>query len=235
MAHTFAPFRDLDVLEPATAAPPNVGVSERVGSAALGSALTAYGLARRDLLGGVLAIAGGLLIYRGATGRCQCYQKLGIDTAGGNDGRGVPNEAGVKVEKDIIVSRPRMELYHFWRQLENLPAIMPHLESVTVDGERSHWIVKGPAGHRVEWDAEVINDNPGELIAWQSLPGGEVHSAGSVHFDPVGEGATRVSVKLAYLPPAGKAGALVARLFDAAPDQQLETDLARFKEKLEAT
>jgi uncharacterized membrane protein len=189
---------------------------------------------RRDWAGAILATLGGFLIYRGATGRCPGYQTLGIDTAGGTDGRGVSGDAGIKIEKEILISRPPIELYQFWRRLENLPEIMPHLDSVTEDGARSHWVVRGPAGHRIEWDAEVINDHPGALIAWQSLPGAEVHSAGTVHFEPVEDGnATRLRLKLEYLPPAGKAGALVARLFGSAPDQLLESDLALFKEKME--
>jgi uncharacterized membrane protein len=128
-----------------------------------------------------------------------------------------------------------MELYHFWHDLSNLPAIMPHVKSVTVDGSRSHWIVTGPAGHDVEWDAEFITEKPGETIAWQSLPGAEVKNAGSVHFEPSQNGyATVLKVALEYLPPGGKAGALIARLFGEAPDQQLEADLARFKEMIEA-
>jgi uncharacterized membrane protein len=221
-------------LETPGRAAPNVATAERIGSAAAGSALAAYGVFRRDLAGAILATLGGFLIYRGAMGRCPCYQTLGIDTAGGTDGRGVSGDAGIKIEKEILISRSPIELYQFWRRLENLPEIMPHLASVTEDGARSHWVVRGPAGHPIEWDAEVINDHPGALIAWQSLPGAEVHSAGAVHFESEEDGnATRLRLKLEYLPPAGKAGALVARLFGSAPDQLIESDLALFKEKME--
>lgn len=235
MSHTFAPFRELGEIDAVTSATTNVAPAERVGSALLGAGLVGYGLFRRNVSGILLGILGGFLVYRGASGHCECYRRLEIDTAGGHDGHGVPGDAGIKIKSQIEVRRAPMELYHFWRQLENLPGIMPHLESVTMDGSRSHWIAIGPAGHRVEWDAEFINDQPGEMIAWQSLPGSEVQSAGSVHFESVGNGeSTRITVKLQYLPPGGKAGHWVARLFRAAPNQQLESDLARFKEKMEA-
>jgi len=128
-----------------------------------------------------------------------------------------------------------MELYHFWHQLTNLPDVMPHVVSVTLQGSRSHWVVAGPAVTQVQWDAEFINEKSGELISWQSLPGSAVQSAGSVRFEPLDDGqSTRVRVVLEYLPPAGKAGAFVAHLLGSAPDQQLESDLRRFKERMES-
>lgn len=234
MAHTFAPFRDLKGVVTIPGSMPNVGMPERIGSAVAGLLMATYGVVRRDLLGIVLGILGAFLIYRGTSGKCECYKRLGIDTTGATKGRGVPGNAGVKVEKSVDVSRSPMELYHFWHELTNLPTIMPHLISVTAEGSRSHWVVAGPAGRQVEWDAEFINEKPGELIAWQSLPGADVQSAGSVHFEPIGSGeSTRVKVSLEYLPPAGKAGAFVAHLLGSAPEQQLESDLARFKERME--
>ena len=235
MAHTFAPFRNLEgvVTKPTTM--PNVAMPERIGSSIVGLPLVIYGLAQRSLSGIVLALVGALLIFRAASGRSECYRRLGIDTAGATKGRGVPSDAAVKVEKSIDIARSPMELYHFWHQLTNLPQIMPNVISLTVDGSRSHWVVRGPAGRKVEWDAEFINEKPGELIAWQSLPGADVQSAGSVHFSPIEDGeSTRVKVTLQYLPPAGKAGALFAHLLGSAPEQQLESDLARFKERMEA-
>jgi uncharacterized membrane protein len=237
MSQTYAPFRNLPgSLAAGESTPlPNVGTPERVGSAIAGFALFSLGVKCRGVFGGVLTLLGAFMIHRGVTGRCEGYRRLGIDTAGNSDSRGVPQDVGVKVDKSIEVRRSPMELYHFWHQLTNLPEIMPHVVSVTVQDSRSHWVVAGPAGRQVEWDAEFINEKPGELIAWQSLPGSDVQSAGTVRFEPIGDGqATRVRVVLEYLPPGGKAGALVARLLGAAPDQQLETDLWRFKERMES-
>jgi uncharacterized membrane protein len=140
----------------------------------------------------------------------------------------------VKVERAITIDRPAHELYAFWRDFENLPRFMEHLESVTViDATRSHWIARAPVGQRVEWDAEIHNEVPDELIAWRSLPGSEIANAGSVHFTPAG-GGTEVRVVLSYEPPAGRLGDAVARLFGEAPAQQVQDDLRRFKQVMEA-
>jgi uncharacterized membrane protein len=237
MSQTYAPFRNLPGLVAAEESKPlpNVGMPERIGSAIAGLALFSLGVKFRGVLGGVLTLLGAYIIHRGVTGRCEGYRRLGIDTTGNSDRRGVPENVGVKVEKSVEVRRSPMELYHFWHQLTNLPEIMPHVISVTLQDSRSHWVVAGPAGKQVEWDAEFINEKPGELISWQSLPGSQVQSAGSVRFDSIGDGqSTRVRVVLEYLPPAGRAGALVARLLGVAPDQQLEIDLRRFKERMES-
>jgi uncharacterized membrane protein len=141
---------------------------------------------------------------------------------------------GIRVEQTVRVARPAEDLYRFWRNLENLPRFMDHLESVRVlDERRSHWVARGPAGTRVEWDAEIHNEVPGQLLAWRSLPGSEVDHAGSVHFEP-DAGDTLVRVILRYEPPAGKVGAAVARLFGEDADTQVADDLRRFKQVMEA-
>ena len=238
MSHTYAPFRNLRgvVTKEGSKPLPNVGPPERVGSVIAGLALFTCGVKLRGVFGGVLTLLGAFLVHRGVTGKCEGYRRLGIDTAANSsDRRGVPEDVGVRVDKSVEVRRSPMELYHFWHQLTNLPEIMPHVVSVTVEDSRSHWVVAGPFGKQVEWDAEFINEKPGELIAWQSLPGSDVQSAGSVRFEPIGDGqSTRVRVVLEYLPPAGKAGAFLAHLLGSAPDQQLETDLGRFKERMES-
>jgi uncharacterized membrane protein len=126
------------------------------------------------------------------------------------------------------------EVYHFWRQLENLPRFMDHLESVTVlDENRSHWVAKAPAGTKVEWDATIHNEIEDELLAWRSLPGADVDNAGSVHFTPRGQ-STVVRVVLSYDPPAGRVGAAVAKLLGEEPGTQVEDDLRRLKQVMEA-
>ena len=127
-------------------------------------------------------------------------------------------------------------VYRFWRRLENLPQFMTHLERVTETGDgKSHWVTSGPAGLAVEWDAEIINEVENQVIAWRSLPGSDVVTAGSVNFDAVRGGrSTQVRVHLHYAPPAGKAGALVASLFGREPSQTIREDLRHFKQLLEA-
>ncbi len=144
-------------------------------------------------------------------------------------------QQGIRVRKSITVNRPADEVYGFWRNFENLPRFMHHLESVQVTGAgRSHWKAKAPAGTSVEWDAETTEDRPNELIAWRSVEGADVSNAGEVRFVPAPGGrGTEIHVDLRYDPPAGKLGALVAKLFGEEPNQQVDGDLRRFKQVLE--
>jgi len=139
------------------------------------------------------------------------------------------------VQQVVTIKKPPEELYRFWRDFTNLPRIMDHLESVTVeDGKRSHWRARAPAGNSVEWDAEIINDEPNRVIAWRSLENASVANAGSVRFIPAADNrGTEVRVTLDYIPPAGRAGAIVAKLFGEEPSQQVKDDLRRFKSVME--
>jgi uncharacterized membrane protein len=215
----------------------NVGGTERVLSILGGVPLILYGFSRRSPAGLGLSLIGGDLLYRGVTGNCAIYQTLGIDHGATFQGAqtSVPYEQGIRVEESVVVSRPRSEVYAFWRNLEHLPDFMDHLESVkVVNDTRSHWVAKAPAGTQVEWDAEIINDEKNERIGWRSLPGSEIPNAGSVQFlkGPGGHG-TRVKVELEYMPPAGPLGAAVAKLFGEEPSQQVRDDLQRLKALLE--
>jgi len=216
----------------------NVGRRERVMSMVAAAGLAAYGLRRRRGRALVLPIAGALL-GRAVSGRCAVNQMLGRNTALDDEPSSpvtsVRRGEGVRVDERIVIARPRSEVYGFWRNLENLPRFMDHLESVSVvDEERSHWVARGPAGTRVEWDAVVHNEIPNELIAWRSLKGSEVDNAGSVHFSPTENGDTEVRVVLRYDPPAGRLGAAVARLFGEDPSLQVAEDLRRLKQVVEA-
>ncbi|HEY3012710.1 MAG TPA: SRPBCC family protein [Gemmatimonadales bacterium] len=216
----------------------NVGKTERVISGLAAAAVAAVGLRRKRLRPLLLPIAGSLL-SRAVTGRCPVNRALGRNTArGGRVGpvASVRRGEGIKVERSVLVNRPVQEVYRFWRNFENLPRFMDHLESVTViDETRSHWVAKAPAGGRVEWDAAIHNEIENELIAWRSLPGSDVDNAGSVHFTPTGDGSrTEVRVVLSYEPPAGKLGAVVAKLLGEEPSKQVDDDLRRFKQVMEA-
>jgi uncharacterized membrane protein len=211
----------------------NVGKTERLVSAIAGAAVIALAL-RRKRLRGVLLPLGGTLLSRAVTGRCPVNRALGRNTAKAQRVSPVARGEGIKVERTITVNRPREEVYLFWRQLENLPRFVDHLESVTVlDEDRSHWVAKAPAGTRVEWDASIQDEIENELIAWRSLPGSDIDNAGSVHFIPAGDG-TEVRVVMSYDPPAGSVGAAVAKLLGEEPEQQVEEDLRRFKQVMEA-
>jgi uncharacterized membrane protein len=142
---------------------------------------------------------------------------------------------GVPVEKVVTVNRTPEECYNFWRKLENLPRFMQHLESVKViDERRSHWVAKAPAGMQVEWDAQITEDRPNQMLAWRTIEGSEIPNTGTVRFEPAPPGrGTIVRVALQYDPPAGAFGAAVAKLFGEEPQQQVNDDLRRFKQLLE--
>jgi uncharacterized membrane protein len=142
---------------------------------------------------------------------------------------------GIQVERVTTVSRPIEDVYQFWKSFENFPRFMRHLESVQVTGDRrSHWCATGPAGTRVEWDAETIRDDENEWIAWRSLEGSDVQNSGSVRFTAApGARGTEVRVQLQYSPPGGALGRSVAWLFGEEPDQQVHEDLHRFKQLME--
>lgn len=222
----------------------NVGGVERCLSIAAGSALAAYALKRRAGIRGTAALLGAALVYRGATGHCDVYEALGIDHARGNGARFAADvdsdtrrrlggSAGIRVEESVSIDRPVAEVYRFWRDFENLPTFMKHLVSVAVrEAGITHWVARGPAGLEVAWDARIINEIENKLIAWQSLEGSTISTAGSVNFRESNRG-TDVRVRLQYDPPAGKLGAAVARLFREEPGLQIRQDLRRLKQLLE--
>jgi uncharacterized membrane protein len=139
------------------------------------------------------------------------------------------------VKKSITVNRSAEEVYGFWRDFQNLPRFMSHLEEVQVTGDRrSHWKAKAPAGKTVEWDAEITDDQPNRLIAWRSVGKADVDNSGSVRFVPApGERGTEIHVEMHYNPPAGRLGAVVAKLFGEGPDWQVADDLRAFKQVME--
>ena len=216
----------------------NLSPAERWISVAGGAALATIGLARWSKAGLAAALTGAELVARGVTGHSQLYEWLGVRTAPKGQGAettSVPYELGLKVERAVTVNQPRAEVYRFWRDLRNLPRFMRHVEAIDVtDGRRSHWVVRGPAGRTVEWDAEINHEIENELIGFRSLAGANVDLAGSVRFAdaPAGRG-TEVLVELQYNPPAGILGAFAARMWGEEPTQQIRDDLYRFKRIME--
>ena len=212
----------------------NVPQPERIGSVVAGAALIGVALWKRSWPTLLLGLGGAALINRGITGHCNVYRALGINSRQLNSEVGVPGNKGIKVSEQITIDRSAPDIYRFWRDLENLARFMDHVESVEEeDNLRSRWVVRGPAGTRLEWRATILTDHPGELISWESLPGAEVQNAGSVRFEPLNGNTTLVRVTLQYQPPAGVIGAALAKLLGEAPDQQLRDDLQRLKEILE--
>ncbi|HYZ85391.1 MAG TPA: SRPBCC family protein [Bryobacteraceae bacterium] len=140
----------------------------------------------------------------------------------------------VHVIETVAINRSPSEVYQFWRNLENLPRFMSHLKSVRMIGDnRSHWIVRGPMGREIAWDAEMTDDAPNSLLAWRSI-GGDIETTGRVSFErAAGDRGTIVRVELVYAPPLGTVGATLAKLFVSEPGQQVKGDLRRLKQVME--
>lgn len=219
----------------------NVGENERWISLLAGAGLVAYGLAKRDRVAFGLAGIGAYVAWRGASGFCPVYQAFGASTAqrggeqkGTGSKAGVAYQMGIRVDHELRIDKPAEELYRFWRNFENLPRFMHHLDSVQVRDDRvSHWTVRGPAGLKLEWDAEIVNEIENRLIGWRSLPGARVENGGSVHFDTADDGKTIVRIAMQYNPPAGNVGARIAKLFGEDPKEMIREDLQRFRELME--
>jgi uncharacterized membrane protein len=226
----------------------NVGSRERVASVIGGAALALYGLERRDLPGGFLAVLGAELIRRGATGHCFVYDALNVTTASDATHHGFHRDLAVgraatlrasravKIERTVMVNRPAADLYAFWRNPTNVRRIVDFVESVETLGERrARWRARGPAGVTIEWDSEVINDIPNELIAWKSIGDADIPNAGSIHFRraPHARG-TEVRLIVEYEPPAGHLGAWIAKLMKENPDEQVQSALRRLRQVAES-
>jgi uncharacterized membrane protein len=217
----------------------NVSEPERWISVIFGSALAAYGLKKRNAAGIVIGGIGAGLVWRGASGLCPVYKAFGLTTAEeslhDDEHISVPYGRGVRVEKAVTVNIPPDQVFAFWRNFENLPRFMNNLEKVEVrDSKRSRWVAKGPAGSAVDWEAEIINEIPNELIGWRSVDGSVVDNAGSVHFKPATGGrGTEVKVVLRYDPPAGKLGARISKILGEDPAINVQEDLRRLKMLLE--
>lgn len=212
----------------------NVGQLERVASALGGGLLAAWGLRRFSLPRLLTAATGGVLLYRGLTGHCPGYEQMGVSTA--ETGRAT----ALEIDEAVTVNKPREEVYDFWRELENLPRFMRHIESVeALDEKRSRWTARVPKVPKdvgtISWEAEITEDAPNERIAWRSLARADIQNAGTVRFKDAPEGrGTEVHAQIRYRPPAGDVGALVTRLLDPANEQMVREDVRRFKHILEA-
>ena len=225
----------------------NVSPTERVVSGVAGGALIAYGVKQGGAIGVLLSIVGGGLALRGSTGHCHVYDAMDVNTADAQQQRHIgagskksPFSNGllaskIHVKKSVTINKSPAELYQFWRNFENLPKFMSHLESVTVTGEKtSFWKAKAPLGTTVEWNAEITSEQENERIGWKSVEGASVPNSGVVQFNPTSTRGTEVRVVLTYESPAGELGAIIAKLFGEEPSQQVYGDLYRFKSMMES-
>ena len=197
--------------------------------ALLGSALGSDGTNRNRVAGAAVAVLGVAAVDLLAS------QRLSRMVGSPDVTAGPAAAGGVHVTHSITVNCTPEEAYRFWHDFQNLPRFMEHVESVVLTGgNRSHWKAKAPAGTSVEWDAEVVDDRPNELIAWRSLEGADVPNSGSVRFRPAPRGrGTEIQVEMHYDPPGGRLGVAIAKLFGEEAEPQMHGDLRRFKQMLE--
>lgn len=198
-----------------------MGPGPRLLSLGGGGLLTLYGLLRGGVSGKIVTLAGLNFLSRGLTSK----GLLGMIQPS--------DENAISVRKNLFVNAPVEEVFDFWRNYDNFPRLMSHLEEVRDLGDgRSHWIAKGPAGVLVEWDAAMTQMQPNRVIAWESLPGSQVYTTGRVRFTAAGEG-TQVNIHMTYSPPAGAVGHAVATLFGADAKSAMDEDLDKLQSLLE--
>jgi uncharacterized membrane protein len=218
----------------------NIGHFERGASIALGVALAALALSQRRARGAfTFGLLGAYLSWRGATGHCAVYAAL--DTGSAEDEEDERLDAGghddVSNEAAVTVARPADEVYAFFRRLENAPRYMAFVESVEpLDETRSRWVARtSPGGAPLHWNAEILEDRPGELIAWRSEPGALVHHSGAVRLRPAPGGrGTEVRLGVEFEPPEAPLGRALAHALGSATEYLAEEDLRRAKQILEA-
>jgi uncharacterized membrane protein len=203
--------------------------TERWSSLIGGGALVLMGLRERSLKGVLMAIAGSGLIYQGVKNQStieKAQEALKIAPS---------SDRSIKVEKTVTINKPAEELYRYWHDFTNLPRFMKHIKSVTVyDDKRSHWVASAPLDTTVEWDAQIIKDEPNQLIAWTSVEGADIDNSGFVRFQPAtGDRGTEVKVVMEYNPIAGEIGTAIAKLLGEEPEQRIGDELHRFKQLME--
>ncbi len=200
----------------------NWSPAARLAGGALGTLLVLRGMAKGGLRGMASGLAGGALLARSLS-NLDLATLLGFGAA----------EHGIEVQKTINVAAPVEKVFAFWTDYQNFPRFMRHVREVRVDGNRSRWVVDGPAGARIEWASEVVREIPDSLIEWRSTPDSAVKHEGAVRFDANGDGGTRVTVRICYLPPAGALGHALAAVFGADPKSGMDDDLMRMKSMIE--
>lgn len=204
----------------------NVSAGERWLSLAAGAGLIATGFQRRSPGGVAMLVGGAYLLYRANSGHSFLYQKMG--KRGGTEPRQV-------AKQQVTVLCSRQDAYRFWKDFERLPMFMQHLAHVTVTSPgQSHWVARVPGGLEVAWDAEVIEDRENELIAWRSLPGSQVETAGEVRFmEAPSDRGTEIHARIEYRAPGGMIGDAVARLLHDVTSHSMKEAMRRFKQLLE--
>lgn len=206
----------------------NVGKAERAVMIAAGAYLLYRVLKKNDKRKVAEGIAAGTMLFRGISGYCPAYDAI--------DRAGVLKSSNVSIKTSLTVNKGVADVYAAWRNLENLPKFMSHIESVQeIDQYKSEWKAKIPGGlgATVGWKAEILMDEPNQLLSWHSLPDSGIHNAGKVRFTPTGANITDIEVTISYHAPLGKAGEIAGKLLTPVFEKVVEKDVAAFKEYVE--
>ena len=207
----------------------NVNQVERTASTALGGALLIRSLTRRSPISGIIGIA---LLYRGVSGHSYLYQALGVNTTYGNKQEKMGTADGVPViERSITVEKPADELYRYWRDPRELSKILGKFGEVTaVDGNRMHWQMNVPFRRKMEWDTQIVEDRPGQILRWESVEGAKMLNQGTVRFIPApGDWGTETKLYFRFEPPGGTLGKKAVKSLSIVPRLLAERVLRRFK------
>lgn len=208
----------------------NVNMPERILSLIAGAAITYKGISqisKHPIIGLQEAMVGGILLYRGATGFCPVYSRIGKDSS---------DPEAINITERFIVNKPREEVFAFWRNLENLPRFMKHLASVEEQTQtRSHWKANLPGELvKLTWNAEITREEPNQYIGWHSVEGSMVDNAGKVEFaDALNGSGTELTVEISYFPPAGSLGQGIAKLLNNVFEDMIRNDVSNFKHYVE--
>ncbi len=209
----------------------NIGDNERILSALAGSILL-YATAKKNTVNTLLLLGGGYLLYRAVSGHCAVRRALGVKVQGHRE----EAQAGeIKIRAQLVVSRPRAEVYAFWRQLENLPLFMRHLEHVDeLSARTSAWKLRLPGGTGdIRWEARIVKDEEGKEFSWHSVAGAPIENTGKINFSDTPAQGTRVDIMIAYRHPEGIVSEGMAQLLTQAFRAKVEEDVQRFKEYIE--
>lgn len=204
----------------------NISSIERIIMVATGSYLLYSGLSgnKKNIM---QSITGSALLLRGIAGYCPAYDAMGKG--------GKMKSTNVNIRTCITIDKPVEEVYRFWRNLENLPKFMQHLDAVVEkDKVTSHWTASGPGGiGKISWEAHILMDEKGKMLSWHSLPDSKIDNSGKVLFNDNGMGGTELNVAISYHAPLGIAGEAAAKLLNPFFERMVKSDIESLKTYLE--
>ena len=206
----------------------NISTIERVLMVAAGGYLLYNALSKKNKSLSKTS-AGGAMLLRGLTGYCPVYNAIS-----GSEEKSTDTSSNVNIRVKQLINKPVEEVYNFWRNIENLPKFMSHLESVKViDNTNSEWTAKGPAGiGSLSWSAEIVREVTNSVIGWQSLEDATIYNAGKVTFTPQGDD-TEIDIVISYHAPLGNTGESVAHFLNPYFKSLVKKDVESFKTYIE--